>query len=94
MNQSLVVPAVRLDASLNPYGRSFQVMVANVSREGVGIVHNDTIDSEYIAMNLPLDNEEPIQVVARIVRERELKKPLREYGGEFYVRLGSVSEED
>ncbi len=94
VNQSLVVPAVKLDASLNPFGRSFQVMVANVSREGVGIVHNDAIDSEFIAMNLPLDDEEPIQIVARLVRERELKKPMREYGGEFYVRLGSVAEED
>ena len=91
---SLVVPAVKLDAGLNPVGQTFQVMVANVSREGVGIVHNERIDAQYIALRLPLDDEEPIQVVARLVRERELKKPLREFGGEFFVRLGSVAEED
>lgn len=90
---SLVVPAVKLDASLNPFGKSFQVMVANVSREGVGMVHSEPIESEYIALKLPLDKEEPIQVVARLVRERELKEPLREFGGEFYVRLGSIAEE-
>ncbi|MGI9430494.1 MAG: hypothetical protein ACR2NM_17670, partial [Bythopirellula sp.] len=70
------------------------VMVANVSREGVGLVHNELIDSEFIAMRLPLDDEEPIQVVARLVRERALKKPLREFGGEFFVRLGSVADEE
>ena len=94
VNQSLVVPAVKLDGSLNPFGKSFQIMVANVSREGVGMVHNEPIDTEYLALKLPLDNEEPIQIVARIVRERELKKPLREFGGEFYVRLGSVADDE
>ena len=93
-NQSLVVPAVKLDASLNPFGRSFQVMVANVSREGACIVHNAPIESEYVALKLPVDDEEPVQVMARLVRQRELKKPLREFGAEFYVRLGSVAEED
>lgn len=91
---SLVVPAVKLDASMNPFGKSFQVMVANISREGVGMVHSGPIDSEYIALKLPLDDDEPIQVVARIVRERELKKPLREFGGEFFVRLGSIAEDE
>ncbi|MGI9430065.1 MAG: PilZ domain-containing protein [Bythopirellula sp.] len=94
VTHSLVVPAVKLDAGLNPVGQTFQVMVANVSREGVGLVHNELIDSEFIAMRLPLDDEEPIQVVARLVRERELKKPLREFGGEFFVRLGSVADEE
>lgn len=94
VNQSLVVPAVKLDGGLNPFGKSFQLMVANVSREGVGIVHHEPLDAEYLALKLPLDNDEPIQVVARIVRERELKKPMREFGGEFYVRLGSVAEDD
>ena len=92
--QSLVVPAVKLDAGLNPVGPTFQVMVANVSREGLGMVHNERIESDYVALRLPLDDEEPIQVVARLVRERELRKPLREFGGEFFVRLGSVAEED
>lgn len=92
--QSIVVPAIKLNASMNPFGRSFQVMVADVSREGVRIVHNASIESEYIALKLPLDEEEPIQVVARLVRERELKKPLREFGGEFFVRLGSLAEDE
>ncbi len=92
--ESLVVPAVKLNSGLNPVGQSFQLMVANVSREGIGIVHNAPIEAEYIALKLALDDNEPIQVVVRIVRERELQTPLREFGGEFFVRLGSIADED
>ena len=80
---------MKLDSSLNPQGIPFQVMVANVSREGIGLVHHGPIDSEYIAIELPLDEQQPIQIVTRLVRQRELDKPLIEFGGEFYVRLGS-----
>ncbi len=92
ISQSLVVAAVKLNAGLNPEGPSFQVMVANVSQEGIGLVHNDVIDAEYIALKLPLGGGEPIQVVVRLLRKRELQTPLREYGGEFFVRLGSIAE--
>ena len=93
ISQSLVVPAIKLNEGLNPEGYSFQVMVANVSREGIGLVHNESIDSEFIALKLTLDDQEPIQVVVRLVRERELQPPLREIGGEFFVRLGSIANE-
>ena len=92
ISQSLVVPAVKLNAGLNPEGSSFQVMVANVSREGIGLVHNGSIDTEYLAIKLTLDENEPIQVVVRLVRERNLQLPLREFGGEFFVRLGSIAK--
>jgi hypothetical protein len=94
VSQSLVVPAVKLNANFNPTGRSFQIMVANVSREGIGLVHPGPIDAEYIALKLTLDEEEPIQVVTRLVRQRELQGDILEFGGEFYVRLGSVLEKE
>ena len=94
MSRSLVVPAIKLTAGLNPVGGSFQLMVANVSREGIGLVHNDAIDAEFLALKLSLNDEEPVQVVVRIVRERELQSPLREFGGELYVRLGSLADEN
>lgn len=94
VSHSLVVPAVKLSAGLNPVGRSFQVMVANVSQDGIGLVHHEPIEAEYIAIKLTLDEGEPIQVVVRLVRERELQQPLREFGGEFFVRLGSIAEEE
>ena len=92
ISQSLVVPAVKLNDGLNPEGNSFQVMVANISREGIGLVHNEAIDTEYIALKLSFDENEPIQIVVHLVRKRELQLPLREYGGEFFVRLGSVAK--
>ena len=87
--QSLVVPAVRLGSGFVPEGMSFQLMVANLSAEGIGLVHNSPIDAKYIALELDLDGKESIQVIVRLVRQRLLEPPFHEIGGEFYVRLGS-----
>jgi len=91
---SLVVPAVKLSSGINPVGRSFQLMVANISRDGIDLVHNEPIEAEHIAIKLTLVDKEPIQVVVRLIRERELQPPLREFGGEFSLRLGSAAAEE
>lgn len=85
--QSLVAPAVCLSESFTPVGATFQLMVANISREGIGLVHNADINSDHLALKLPM-GQESIQVVVRIVRQRQLDSPFREFGGEFFVRLG------
>lgn len=89
--RTLVVPAVRLGPGFVPTGMSFQLMVANLSCEGIGLVHSSAIDAEYIALELGSGNGEPIQVIVRIVRQKELESPFYEIGGEFYVRLGNDS---
>lgn len=94
ITHSLVVPAVRLNAEFNPIGRSFQVLVSDISREGIGLINNGAIDTAYIALKLSFDDDEEVQVVTKLVRERELQGTMREFGGEFFVRLGSVLEED
>ena len=89
--QSLVVPAIRLNNGFVPMGGSFQVMVANLSGEGVGLVHDGPIDSDYIAIEFSPTSQSPIQVVVQLVRQRELTPPYYELGGEFVVRLGSTA---
>ena len=89
VSQSLVVPAVKLGPGFVPEGMSFQLMVANLSREGIGLVHNSPIETEYLALELASGKQEPIQVIVRLVRQCELDPPFYEIGGEFYVRLGS-----
>lgn len=89
--ESLVVPAVELDHELVPTGEPFQIMVSNLSREGVGLIHDSQIDVDHIAIKLSIDNQEPIQVVVKIVRQRELTPPYYELGGLFKYRLGSVA---
>lgn len=89
--QSLVVPATRLSRGFVPVGDPFQLMVANLSVEGVGMVHDAPIDSEFIAVEFSPRSQSPIQVIVRIVRQRELTAPYFELGGEFLVRLGSVA---
>ncbi|MGI9430493.1 MAG: hypothetical protein ACR2NM_17665 [Bythopirellula sp.] len=88
--QSLVVPAIQLSNGLVPIGEPFQIMVANLSGEGVGMVHDEQIDSDYIAIEFQPTSQSPIQVIVQLVRQRELFPPYYEIGGEFVVRLGST----
>lgn len=89
VSQSLVVPAVCLGDGFVPVDEPFPIMVSNLSREGVGMVHNERIETEYIAIEFSPTSQSPIQVVVRLVRQRELAPPYIELGGEFLVRLGS-----
>jgi hypothetical protein len=89
--QSLVEPAITLTRNLMPQGTPFRIVVANLSREGVAIVHPGRIDADYLAMQLEVQKGATIQVIVRIVRHLQLEEPYFEIGGEFLVRLGSVS---
>lgn len=90
VSQSLVVPAIRLGENFVPEGGAFPLMIANLSREGVGMVHDQRIVSDYIAIEFSPTSQSPIQVIVRVVRQRELSPPYFELGGEFLVRLGSM----
>lgn len=92
VDQSLVVPAIKLGAGFVPVEEPFQLMIANLSGEGVGLVHDGPIDNEYILIELSPRSQSPIQVIVRIVRQRELTPPYYELGGEFMVRLGSIAK--
>ncbi len=86
--QSLVAPAICLTPELMPFGKPFQVMVANLSREGIGLVNRERIESDFIAMLLTLQPERTIQVIVRIKGHLQLEEPYYEVGGEFLLRLG------
>ncbi len=85
---SLVAPAVCLTPDLMPFEAPFQVMVANLSREGIGLVNRGRIKSDFIAMLLTPQPEKTIQSIVRIVRHLRLEDPYYEVGGEFHLRLG------
>ena len=86
--QSLVAPATCLTPELMPFGEPFQVMVANLSREGIGLVNRERIESDFIGMLLTLQPERTIQVIVRIKGHLQLEEPYYEVGGEFLLRLG------
>ncbi len=89
--QSLVVPAVKLGPKFVPVDEPFNIMVANLSQEGVGLIHNKPIETEHLAIEFSPTSESPIQVIVRLVRQRELSPPYYELGGELLVRLGSIT---
>ena len=89
--QSLVVPAIKLGEGFVPVEEPFQLMIANLSGEGVGLVHDGPIDTDHILIELAPNSQSPIQVIVRLVRQRELTPPYYELGGEFMVRLGSIA---
>jgi hypothetical protein len=93
--QSLVVSAVRLGQGFVPQGDAFKIMVCNLSREGIGLVHDESFDVKHIALELSPQSAEPIQVIVRLIRQQLLDdfSPYVEIGGEFHIRLGSVATE-
>jgi len=93
--QSLVVSAVRLGQGFVPQGDAFKIMVCNLSREGIGLVHDESFDVKHIALELSPQSAEPIQVIVRLIRQQLLEDSSSyvEIGGEFHIRLGSVATE-
>ena len=65
-----------------------QVMVTDLSHEGIGLVNRGRIKSDFIAMLLSPRAERTIQVFVRIVRHVHLKDTYYVVGGEFHLRLG------
>lgn len=57
----------------------------------MGLVHDEIVDTDYLAIELSPRSRSPIQVIIRIVRQRELTPPYYELSGEFLVRLGSIA---
>lgn len=86
--QSIAVPAVDLGEGFAPEGDAYQVMVANLSKEGIGIVHDGPIDTEFLAVELTPLKEAPLQVIVHLVRQRQLDPIYYVIGGEFMFRLG------
>ena len=92
VQSSLQVPLVVLGPGFTPLGRAFRVLVANLSQEGIGLVHDEWIDAQYVAAQLSPQNARPIQVIIKIVRQEPLEgSNYVEIGGMFYLRLGSVT---
>ncbi|MBX3425400.1 MAG: hypothetical protein KF688_06950 [Pirellulales bacterium] len=90
VTMALVASAVELDNDFFPISPTFQMMVVNVSTEGIGLAARGSISAPYLAAKLRSTyRAEPIQVVIRIRRQEELKAPFYLIGGEFVVRLGS-----
>jgi len=91
ISKSLAVPAVQLDSNFTPMGNAFQIMVANLSPEGVGMVHDQPIEAEHLCLEFSPTSQSPIQILVRLVRQRELTPPYNELGGLFLTRLGNLT---
>lgn len=89
--RSLVLPAIEMDDSLCPIGKPFPIMAANLSREGVGLVHTSRLNHRLIALEFTSSADEKIQVVTQVVRQEDIGTQFVEIGGEFVARLGSVA---
>lgn len=87
--QSLVIAGIRIDECGAPIGHPINLMVVNLSREGIGLVHSDRLLHDRLAIRFPRRDCAPLQVLARVVRQQPLTYPFVEIGCEFIVRLGN-----
>ena len=87
---ALPTTAVELDREFYPISPTFQMMVTNISSEGICLVSKCKVAAPYLAAKLRSSyRAEPIQVIIDVKRREDLKSPFREIGGEFLLRLGS-----
>ena len=91
--KSIAVPAIRIGDDGNPVGLPINVLIADLSLEGVGTGAFPIASlRNRIALQLPSgDRDYPIQMIVRIVRHRALAYPFFDVGGEFLLRLGGTS---
>lgn len=87
--QSIAVPAIELGQAFVPRREPYQIMVANLSKEGIGLVHDSPIESKFLAVQLNPTASHPVQVIVRIAHQRQLDPIYHIIGGEFLHRLGT-----
>ena len=87
-----MAPAVILDSRFHPAIEPFDVIVTDVSQEGIGIMHPDLIDGDRIALEFNHGRPNAIQVVVKLVHDQPVDQDFYEIGGQFFVRLGSVAD--
>ena len=79
---------IELSDSFTPVGLPREMLIADLSRDGIGLIHNGYFQSNYLALELSLNAELPVQVIVKIVRQREVNSYFYQIGGHFVARLG------
>jgi hypothetical protein len=85
---SVVTPVavMPLSESLEPSGSPFMVLARNISRSGIALVSTRSVSATCLAVELPRDPEESLQVVVRVVRCRPLRS-FYEIAGSFVTKM-------
>lgn len=84
----MMITGVEMDDNFIVQNRAINLMMVDVSREGIGLALVDGTKAPYLALQLPSPKDDMIQVVARVVRQHELMLPYVNVGCEFVTRLG------
>ncbi len=85
----LMLSAIEMNKEFHLLGGALNVIMTDISREGVGLALTDGTKAPYLALKFPPRGEQEIQVVARVVRQQPLIPPYVAVGCEFMFRLGS-----
>ena len=79
---------IELNDLLAPVGLPREMLISDISTEGIGLVHHGYLQSNYIALELSPQPETTVQVIVKIVRQREINSYFYQIGGQFLARLG------
>ena len=81
-----LVSAIPVDEQAQPIGEEFTVVTRNISTKGISLFHTAPIETEFLAIELPGNEEPKTQVVIRVVHSRSVGHA-HEIGGEFVTKL-------
>lgn len=85
-----VVPAIELDEQLNPACEPFTTICRNISKGGICLLNEWAIMSD-LAIEFCPANQQPMQVLLRVLRRRPLG-PYHDIGGEFVHKMSAGTQ--
>ena len=65
---AIAVTALALNADMHPVGEPFRMMTRDISKSGIGLLHDKEISAPYLAIQLPGLKNGLVQIVAKVVR--------------------------
>ena len=77
-----------VDDQFRPVGDCFMAVTRDVSRQGIAVVHTNSVEADYLALELACASGKKLQVAMQVARRREVGD-YHESAGPFLTKLGT-----
>ena len=85
---SQAVAVMPVDDQFRPAGDCFMAVARDVSRQGIAIVHTNSVEADYLALELACASGKKLQVAMQVARRREVGD-YYECAGPFLTKMGT-----
>ncbi len=79
---AVVVEVQPVDDDFKPAGEAFQAVTRDISPSGIGITHNQSVESKFLALRLTNPEGEQLQTAVEVLRCQQVGS-MYDIGGKF-----------